>query len=273
MTIEQFLQQNTQKLGAAGIGTARLDVLVLLEDCLNTNRTQLLAHSEQVITNEQLKLLNTRISRRAEHEPLAYIRGKTEFYGREFIINKNVLEPRPESETMIEILLNSRSSFSKRPRIADVGTGSGALGITAKLELPESKVDLIEVDKKAMSVARKNVKKFDVDVRCIENDLFTGTKEPHDTILANLPYVPDNYQINAAAGAEPRIAIFGGIDGLDIYRRLFAQLKSFDWKPKLILAESMPPQHALLEEIAAGAGFTSVKSDDFIQQFIPSTQR
>src|SRR4051812_18952492 len=88
----------------AGIGTARLDAMVLLEDCLSKDRAHLLAHPELELTAEQEKLLDAQIKRRLAHEPLAYIRGKTEFYGRDFLINKYVLEPRPESETIIDLL-------------------------------------------------------------------------------------------------------------------------------------------------------------------------
>ena len=104
MHVGDWLKTATQKLQQAGIATARLDCLVLLEDYLNTNRTQLLAHLERELTVEQIKWLSLRLVRRAKHEPLAYIRSKTEFYGREFIVNKHVLEPRPESETMIDLL-------------------------------------------------------------------------------------------------------------------------------------------------------------------------
>jgi methylase of polypeptide subunit release factors len=88
-------------------------------------------------------------------------------------------------------------------------------------------------------------------------------------ILANLPYVPDKWQINQAAMAEPKIAIFGGPDGLEIYRKFFAQLHRFTWKPKFVLTESLPPQHVKLSKIAQDAGFKLYQSDDFIQVFTP----
>lgn len=265
MTVEQFLQQNTRKLNVEGVNTARLDILILMEDCLNKNRTHILAHPDLKLSIEQILWLDLRVARRARHEPLSFIRGKTEFYGREFVINKNVLEPRPESETMVELLLEAK--LPNQPKIVDIGTGSGAIGITAKLELPTAKVSLVEIDQKAMAVARQNIRKLGVDVQSLESDLLAGTRKSYDVILANLPYVPDDYHINAAAANEPRIAIFGGKDGLDVYRRLFIQLAGFSWQPKIVLTESLPPQHVRLAKIARSVGFKLTKTSDFIQQF------
>jgi release factor glutamine methyltransferase len=266
MTIEQFVQQNTRKLESYGIGTARLDILVLLEDCLNKNRAHILAHPNLNLTIEQQKWLNTRIDRRIKHEPLAYIRGKTEFYGREFIINKYVLEPRPESETMIDLLLSSQYS-NENLNLIDIGTGCGALGITSKLELNNLNVDLLDIDRRALDVASQNSSKYCIDSQIIKSNLFTNTNQPYDIILANLPYVPDEFHINEAANAEPKIAIFGGKDGLDVYRNFFAQLQNLIWRPKLILTESLPPQHDKLAKIASLSGFRLTLTDDFIQQF------
>lgn len=271
MTVETFLAQATKRLSAAGIATARLDCLVLLEDVLNTNRTQILAYPEKEINDEQIMYLWELTSRREKHEPLAYIRGKTEFYGREFIVDKHVLEPRPESETMIDLLkAAAATNLFTHPRIADVGSGSGALGITAKLELPNARVDLIEIDQAALIVAQKNVSKFSISAQCIKNDLLTQTSASYDVILANLPYVPDDFHINPAALREPRLAIFGGGDGLDVYRRLFQQLKGFDWKPEAIFTEALPPQHDTLATIALETGFKLAQTQDFIQRFGPS---
>lgn len=282
MTVQAWLNHAAKQLSAASIGTARLDCLVLLEDCLNKDRTQILAHDDLLITAEHLEWLDARIKRRARHEPLAYIRGKTEFYGREFFVDNRVLEPRPESETMIDLLknlLNNKSSFSEvRPLkniIVDVGTGSGALAITAKREIPEADVVGIDVDPNCLDVATRNAKAYRADVALMQGDLLgpiiasrIQNSKPFTLILlCNLPYVPDDFHINPAAEAEPRIAIFGGKDGLDLYRQMFAQSAESNWKPNVIFAESLPPQHEKLAEIATSAGYKLTRTEDFIQQF------
>lgn len=268
MNIKDWLQPNTTELEKAGIGTARLDCLVLLEDVTGKNRAWLLAHPEFELTGTQLKTLESQIQKRTQHIPLAQIRGKTEFYGREFVINEHVLEPRPESETMIDLLKNLASSgkVTTGLQLLDVGCGSGALGITAKLELPALSVTLSDIDEECLKITRKNVANTSIDTSILKSDLLESVPQT-DIILANLPYVPDDYAINEAALNEPRIAIFGGQDGLDLYGRLFLQIATLSQKPKYILTESLPFQHTSLAKIAQKTDYRLVQEADFIQVF------
>jgi release factor glutamine methyltransferase len=265
MTIKNWLEAATTEFKKVGIGSARLDALILLEDTLEKDRSWILANPEHAISKTKLKRLSSKLNKRAKHLPLAFVRGHTEFYGRKFLVNRHVLEPRPESETMIELLLNL--SLPNKPVIADVGTGSGALGITTALELHTQQVDLYDIDSGALAVARHNQVLHELHLHTRKTDLLKNCLRPYDVILANLPYVPDHYKINQAAAMEPKIAIFGGKDGLDVYRRFFEQLERFSWKPKFILTESLPPQHKDLEEISKNHGFKLHKSEDFIQIF------
>lgn len=268
MKLAATLKLAEQKLSGAGISSARLDCLILLEDMLHKDRAWILAHPEYELNNQQIKRLLRKIERRANHTPLAYIRGHTEFYGRNFKVNRHVLEPRPESETMIELLL--ALDLPRNPAVADVGAGNGALGITAALELPSNRVDLYEISSGALAVAKHNSHLHELKLHARKMNLLSRPLRPYDVILANLPYVPDGWQINEAAMAEPRIAIFGGKDGLDVYRKLFAQLRRFTWKPHYILTESLPPQHENLAAVAAQFGFKPYQSQDFIQIFSPA---
>jgi release factor glutamine methyltransferase len=241
--------------------------LIMLEDSLHKDRAWVLAHPEHELPNIQTRRLQRKVERRATHVPLAYIRGHTEFYGRHFKVNRHVLEPRPESETMIELLKHLR--LPRRPSIADVGTGNGAIGITAALEIPGSIVDLYDISSGALAVAKHNTHLHETRLHARKMNLLSRPLRPYDAILANLPYVPDSWQINQAAMAEPKIAIFGGKDGLEVYRKFFHQLQRFTWKPKYILTEALPPQHENLAAIAAANGFELRRSSDFIQVFIP----
>ena len=148
-----------------------------------------------------------------------------------------------------------------------MGTGSGALGITAVLELRNPEVDLYDIDASALAVARHNATLHELHLHCYKRDLLNRPVRPYNVILANLPYVPDRWKINKAAAMEPRIAIFGGKDGLDVYRRLFDQLIKLPWKPKYIFTESLPPQHQKLAKIAKNADYKLLESRDFIQLF------
>lgn len=275
MRVDAFLARSGAKLAAAGIGSAQLDCLILLEDTLHKDRSWLLAHPEHQIKSEQLKKLNKQITQRSAHEPLAYIRGYTEFYGRRFKVNKRVLEPRPESETMIELLkqlvnrLQVTGYSASGLKIADVGTGSGALGITAALELQNHNVDLFDIDAGALAVAKHNCVLHELHMRTVKRDLLRNNHKAYDIILANLPYIPSHWQLHRSVAMEPKIALLGGQDGLALYKRLFEQLGHFSWKPQYVLTESLPPQHHALALVAQAAGFKLEESRDFIQVFGP----
>lgn len=287
MDIDTWLKRSVVALDTAGIGTARLDALVLLEDCLHTDRAQLLAHLETKLTDEQLSTLDSDIERRVTHEPLAYIRGNTEFYGRRFSVNNNVLEPRPESETMIDMLktLSLGVHIDEHPgecmTIVDVGTGSGALAVTAQLELQAARVIGTDIDPACLKVATANARAHGAAVTFVQGDLLApleplglgGGQQPKGALvlLCNLPYVPDDFHINMAAGHEPRLAIFGGEDGLDVYRKLFAQVHSLTLQPDFILTESLPAQHDALTKLATAHGYVLSREEDFIQLFVPKS--
>jgi release factor glutamine methyltransferase len=293
MTIADWLILSTNQLKAAGIATARLDSLVLLEDQLGIDRARLLAHPERIISANDKNVLTTQLESRSGHLPLAYVRQKTEFYGRSFRITSDVLEPRPESETMIDMLknlvaqpslMNSLLNTTNTPlkslespvavlqtsntiRIADVGSGSGALGITAKLELPNCEVDLLEIDKLALIVAESNVVLHTLSISVIKSDLLLNSSNKYDILMCNLPYIPDDFRINIAASHEPKVAIFGGPDGLSLYRRLFSDMPKLQHSPLYVLTEALPSQHAELSAIASKNNYQLVKADDFIQLY------
>jgi release factor glutamine methyltransferase len=269
VNVSVWLAYAKDKLETAGIMTARLDSQLLLADELGQDRSWLLAHLDTILTEETRNKLESQLGERAKHVPLAYIRGKTEFYGREFLVDRRVLEPRPESETMID-MLKKLSKPNEEMEIIDVGTGSGALAITAKLELPKAKVLATDIDAGCLEVAQSNAQKHNVNIEFTQGDLLEAVSTPLSNLvitLANLPYVPDNFHVNQAAMQEPKLAIYGGPDGLDPYRKLFKQAYELAKKPKYIFTESLPPQHKNLALIAARYGFLQTEEDDFIQLF------
>ena len=275
MTVQTFLADAAAQLTAAGIATARLDCLVLLEDELAVNRASLLAHPEREIQSTQLAALNEKIERRAEHTPLAYLRGKAEFYGRELLVDERVLVPRPESEKMIDLL--KLLHFGVPPPfiplyIADVGTGSGCLGITAALEYPDTWVNFFDIDQGALVVAFKNAQKYELrHAYFYKGNLLASPPRTlsrgYDVVLANLPYVSDGYTINEAAKHEPKIALFGGKDGLDFYRTLWQQLAAHEPKARFVITESFPFQHKQNAQLAKAAGYFLQATDGFAQSF------
>ena len=272
MTISGALAKGEANLKRVGIGTARLDALVLLEDCTGINRAKLLAEPNKVLNDESINAYLKQIKARSTLMPLAYVRHKSEFYGREFYIDERVLEPRPESEAMIEELLKLIKKGRIEPReltIVDVGTGSGALAVTAALEVIPKQSIGIDISADCLKVAEINAKKYQVPLLLEQGDLLAPLDENFKGLaicLANLPYVPDFWQINPAALREPRLAIFGGKDGLRIYGRFFSQLQRHPFI-QYVMTESMPPQHEELRQIANKNNFTEVSLNDFVQVF------
>jgi release factor glutamine methyltransferase len=269
MTLGEFLTSATATLTEADITSARLDVLVLLEDEIGKDRATLLAHPELEISLVQEMELNKKVIQRSSATPLAYIRGKVEFYGREFAVNSHVLCPRPETEAMIDLL--KTLTLPARPVIADIGAGSGCIGITAALELPNSRVTLYDIGPKTLLVAAHNARNLKaVDAQVRKSDLLKSMVDIRfDVILANLPYVPDHYPINQAARHEPGLALFAGPDGLDLYRRFWDEIKTMPLvqRPVHILTESLASQHHFLGEIARQAGYYVEAKQGLIQQF------
>lgn len=266
MTINQFLNEALTKLKSSS--SPRLDSLLMLETTTDKDRAWILAHQDAALSQLQQLALQQMLARRLRHEPMAYIIGQAEFYGRSFYVDNRVLVPRPESETLIEML--QLIDLGLEPVIVDVGTGSGALGITAALELPVSHVKLVDIDKGCLAVAKQNAARHKANVEIILSNLLDGLHgQKIDVLLCNLPYVPDDFTVNSAAKHEPELAIYGGQNGLDLYRKLFSQIAG-GANPRYVLTESLPTQHHKLAIIARDHGYEQTRQDDFIQLFEPA---
>ena len=261
-----------RKLNLADVSTAHLDALVLLEDITKIDRAHLLSEPSISISESTFKQYKRKVSARAKHIPLAYIRSQSEFYNRKLYINKNVLEPRPESETLIDEFLAIADQNQAPKTVIDIGTGSGALIISAALERPNITAIGVDIDPKCLAVARKNATSYNLKIDFYCGNLLSPIpkkrlENEQAIILANLPYIPDDWHINQAASYEPEKAIFGGPDGLKLYRKLFKQLNFLDQPPEWVLAESMPPQHDKLTKIAALSDYKEVSVNDFVLVF------
>ena len=270
MIIKQWLYSTIAKLNELSVPTARLDAEVLLADLLGKDRSWLHAHPDYTLQRSDLCKLEEQVARRVDGEPIAYIIGKKEFYGRDFMVNKGVLVPRPESESFIELLMelnNDKSVPGFLHQVLDMGTGSGCLAVTVKLENPSLKVFATDISKKALTVAEQNARKHEVEIRFKVQSLLDGDEIRYDIILANLPYVPEDMK-HISIQKEPREALYSGIDGLDHYRRLFNQLESKRVKIKYILTESLIKQHAEVENLATVTGYILKDTSGLVQLFM-----
>lgn len=254
-TIGNWLAQATARLSEAGIGSARLDALILLEDVLGRDRSWVLAHQDKVIADEHTRTLNTYIAQRAGHIPLAYLRGHVEFYGRRFTVTPDVLIPRPETEELVELALTYAADSH---RLIDVGTGSGAIAITLALERPDLRVEASDISKDALAVAAANAERLGADVRFIHSDVLDRAAPPYQLIVANLPYVGKGYEISPEARAEPELALFAEDGGYHLIERLIPQAADALSAGGYLLLESDPWQQDRLIQSATAAGFSLV---------------
>jgi len=268
--LADWLQETTNILKQSGIDSARLDALILLEHHLKKTREWILAHEDDTIDSGILKKLNKSRVQREKREPLAYITGEKEFYGRKFYVDKNVLIPRPESEAIIDIL----KQFSVKNYIntvIDVGTGSGCLIISAGLELPECHLTALDISNEALRLANKNARACRVKIRFLQSDLLESMSAMPKTrpyiMLANLPYVPDDLITSEEITREPALALFSGDDGLDCYRKFWDQVSKLKNKPSAIITESLKLQHTPLKKLAHKAGYKLQKTNNLAQLF------
>jgi release factor glutamine methyltransferase len=265
MIIQEWLRHAETQLRVTS-STPRLDAEVLLSDFLQVDRSWLFAHDEHQLSIEQIGILEKRISKRCNNTPLAYIRGFAEFYGRNFIVNRHVLVPRPESEAFIECLFNIAQTNRLPMRALDVGTGSGALAVSAKLELPTLEVHATDISTMALRIAQKNATMLGADVTFRQQNLLTGDAGKYDILLANLPYVPTT-MMHPSIEKEPFRALYSGADGLGHYRRLFRQLRAN--RARYVLIESLSEQHDALRHIAESSGYSLSRTVGLVQVYTP----
>jgi release factor glutamine methyltransferase len=230
---------------------------LLLAHVLGVDRAWLIAHDGQEIPEEQIATFAKLVDRRRTGEPLAYLLGSRGFYGREFCVDRRVLIPRPETEHLVEEALAHLRTV-EAPRALDVGTGSGAIACTLAAELADAHVDATEISSDALIVARRNADRLGVKkrVRFYKGDLVAPVSgRRYHAIVANLPYVP-SAEIAPdpnPVSFEPSLALNGGPDGLDLYRRLFPTLPAMLEPGGIVLVEAAPPTIEQLKRIAREA--------------------
>jgi release factor glutamine methyltransferase len=269
MTISEWTHQTTAELKSAGIASARLDAEIILAHTLKKQRTYLHAHGEETLSRRTLDIADARAALRSDRTPVAYIIGHKEFYGRLFKVTPATLIPRPESEMIItllkELLPSSHSLLHKTPRrLVDVGTGSGCLGITAKLELPELDVTLLDISTHALNVAEKNVRLLKADIDLVRSNMLADYSLAPDVILANLPYVDPAWERSPETEFEPKEALFAHDSGLHLIKNLLEEASIRTSSGCLIFLEADPRQHDEMIKYAKNHGFLLRESRDFI---------
>jgi release factor glutamine methyltransferase len=269
MTISEWLKDATNELADDMLPSPRLDAEIILAHTLKQPRTYLHAHTDDELSLRDEDIANARIELRKDRVPVAYIIGHKEFYGRRFMVSPSVLIPRPESEQLITMLKQLLLDSPALPggvalRLVDIGTGSGCLGITAKLEFPKLAVDLVDSSRHALQIAEKNAKALDSDVETFVSDLLQSYPYSPDIIVANLPYVDPAWDHQSPELAkEPAEALYADDEGLSIIKQCIEQAQSRTKDNALLLLEADPRQLAAIATHALSHGFTEIARDEF----------
>ncbi len=231
----QYLRQMLKKVESTSPDNTGL---VLLSHILKRPKTWILAHPEYPLTPEELSDLQEDLDKLLQGFPLPYLLGQWEFYGRSFFITPNVLIPRPETELLVEIAIQSARQYQS-PLIVDVGTGSGVVAISLAAELPDARVVATDLSLEALHVAKINTQRLgQTTVNFIQTDLLTPLSMQFDLICANLPYIPRQRLSKIPVTRwEPGLALDGGQSGLNIINRLLDQAKSRLTRRGMILLE------------------------------------
>jgi release factor glutamine methyltransferase len=228
--LRQALHAAIVQLEAEGIEEPRISAEVLVFHVLECDRAYLFAHPERELTSAEQSRYEALISRRAAGEPLQYLTGHQEFWHSDFLVSSAVLIPRPETEHVIEVVLDLVHHFALGPRlkIIDVGTGSGAIAITLARELPQADVHAVDLSPDALEVARTNAQRLAAEVCFGRSDVLADVERDssYDFVVSNPPYVglneADKVQ-EVVKHYEPQMAVFAGDEGLDVIRRLIPQ--------------------------------------------------
>jgi len=222
VTIRDALRSAAERLELHYVSNARLTAELLLAHCLSVEREYLYAHDERVLTAEESQLLEDLLYDRINGVPLQYIVGRQEFYGRYFRVTRDVLIPRPETEHLVEAVLELKPSA---PRILDVGTGSGCIAVTLALEIPDAQVFASDISESALQIARANASVLHAPVSFACMDVLDAVAGKFEFIVSNPPYVRrgDISRLQREVREyEPHVALFSPEDELEIYRRLIA---------------------------------------------------
>lgn len=267
-TVRDVVAWMTDDLRKRGVEGARLDAELIVAQALGIDRVKVIVGGDRLLEPGELELIRSLFRRRRTAEPVAYLRGYREFYGRNFRVDRRVLVPRPDTEILVQVALERLRGRDLGGRIVDLCTGSGCVAITLKLERPTIAVDATDLSEGAIAVARDNAQRLGAvwNVRFVTGDLFAPLGEPsprYDLIVANPPYIATDEIATLQPDIrdhEPHLALDGGTDGLSIVRRIVDRAP--DWlRPGGALAmEIGAGQAPAVEELLRARGFTDVKS-------------
>lgn len=261
MKVGELICSGGRMLSEKGIGTAYLDAEILMGHVLGCGREDVFVRYNEMLDQARIDCFMELIERRRKREPVAYITGRKEFFSREFIVSHKVMIPRPETETVVERVMDI-IALNNIKNMLDLGTGSGIIAITVSLNFPELQICATDISDDALNVARKNAMLHGVQSRIefVKSDLFSGLYpgEKFDLIVTNPPYIPSGIiplLDPEVRDYEPRVAIDGGPDGLDVIRRIARDSPRYLEKGGFLVMEIGEGQGPSVLEILKGSNY------------------
>ena len=265
MRIGEACRAAAAQLRAAGVPDPAWDSGQLMSRV--TGLAPLMARlSERELTAEEAAAFDTLVQRRLQREPLQYILGTQDFCGRSFAVDGRVLIPRPETELLAERAVQALQDFAPGAHALDLCCGSGCLGITLALEVPSAQVDMADLSEDALAVTRKNAKQLGAQASLLQGDLWDAVDaRQYQLIVSNPPYIPDAdcLALQAEVMREPPMALKGGTDGLDFYRRIAAGLREHLLPGGVLLLEVGFDQAERVAELLRAAGCETACHEDY----------
>jgi release factor glutamine methyltransferase len=227
-TVSTLIKAVTAQLSAFGIEDPATNARLLIRQAFRWSATHQLSNLSKIAPTDQLPVLESLVERRINREPLSYITGKTEFFKRQFTVDERVLIPRPESEQLVVRTIDYvRKCGIENPRVADVGTGSGAIAISIALEMPSAEVFATDISSEALEVAHMNARRLGAEVKFAQGNLLGPLQGKFDIIVSNPPYIKSHVikSLEAEITREPRIALDGGPDGIKVIAPLLEEIQ------------------------------------------------
>ena len=259
MKLKEVLADTAIKLSKSGIEGAARDARILTAFALEIPISELSLKINQQVSEKIIVELEKLILRRINREPISKILGRRDFWGRTFSINENVLDPRGDTETLIDFVIEKPVKS-----VLELGTGSGAIAVTLACEWKEVHVTATDISKNALSLAKINAEKFNVQnkIHFLTSDWFENVKGAYDLIISNPPYIGLTEQDEISAEVikyDPEIALFAGRDGLDAYRRIIPSLTKFLNPDGFVALETGASQSNQVKNMMNAVGFIDAK--------------
>ena len=262
LTIEASRRALAAQFKARGIETPELDARLLIGAALDLDHTAPAAQAARLITSQESKAIARFAQRRMAHEPVARILGRKEFWGLDFRLSAATLVPRPDTETVIEAALEFFQNFrASAVRIADIGTGSGAILLALLSEFPEATGVGTDISAEALATAELNARRFDLAGRAsfVQCDYAAALSGPFDLIVSNPPYIPSSHIATLdhdVRDHDPILALDGGTDGLDAYRAIIPQAGALLGPGGVLIVETWHDQSTPVSDLMRAAKLT-----------------